>query len=218
MEVFWISGSAPAWRTLLCLEAKGLAYQSRVLETSNKEHKASWFLKINHRGQVPVLRDGEIVITESLAIMHYLEKKQPVPPLFGTTPGASAKIEQGVQEILSYTDPAVSRFVQPAFRNRMGQYTSEFPQIAEDIHKELALLESKIEKGPWITGTYSAADIVLIPTYQRLLRAIDKEPEAATQLGLENLTVQYPRLTSWNREVQSLASFSATYPPHWRDS
>jgi glutathione S-transferase len=217
MEVFWISGSAPAWRVLLCLETKELEYQPRVLQTSKKEQKESWFLEINPRGQIPVLRDGDTVITESMAIMRYLEKKQPQPALFGTTLAETARIEQSVQEILSYTDPAVSRFVQPAFRNRLAEHRSAFPEISTAIHGELSVLENSFEENNWIAGAFSVADIVLVPTFQRLVRAIGREPDGAAELALDDLERKYPRLSRWDQGVRALPAFDATFPPHWRD-
>ena len=99
IDVYFISGSAPAWRVLLALEVKGLTYQPRVLETSKKEQKEAWFLEINPRGQIPVIKDGEVVVTESLAILHYLEKRNPDPAIFGETPKQTAEVEQTVHEI-----------------------------------------------------------------------------------------------------------------------
>ena len=64
IEVYWISGSAPAWRVLLMLEFKGLEYKSHVLQTSKKEQKQAWFLGLNPRGQIPLVKDNGIVISE----------------------------------------------------------------------------------------------------------------------------------------------------------
>ena len=91
IEVFWGSGSPFAWRVLLALEAKGLAYQSRLLEFSKGDSKTPEFLALNPRGQVPVLRDGGYVVYESIAILAYLERKYPEPPLFGATPKKPAR-------------------------------------------------------------------------------------------------------------------------------
>ena len=86
IELYWGSGSPFAWRAMLILEVKGLTYESKLLEFSKGDHKAPAYLQLNPRGKVPTLKDGEFVLYESLAIMSYLDRKYPDPPLFGKTP------------------------------------------------------------------------------------------------------------------------------------
>ena len=52
ISVYWASGSPPAWRVLLALKEKGLAFKSNLLNMTNKEHKSADVLAINPRGQV----------------------------------------------------------------------------------------------------------------------------------------------------------------------
>ena len=226
IKVYLISGSAPAWRVLLCLEHKGLPYQTQVLQTSKKQQKESWFLELNPRGQIPLLidssQDSDLVVSESLAILHFLEAKYPEPNIFGESAVETARIEQGVHEILNYTDTAVTDFVQPVFRNKIDSIKNCGTQIADKIHSELAILESKLNQGQsqdqWVFGQFSACDIVLIPTMQRLLRAIGKAPDLASELNIQNLENLYPRLWAWNARAESLAAFDRSFPPHWRES
>ena len=218
--IYWISGSAPAWRVLLCLAFKNVEYQSYILQTSEKEQKQDWFLTINPRGQIPVLQDGETVVAESQAILRYLEMRFPDPALFGSTPQESATIEQTIQEILGYCDPALSAFIQPVFRNRISQHRTELSDIGKTIKSELTAIENKISNTSthWIAGEFSAADVMLVPTIQRLLRAIKKEPEVAAIISLDDFDSRYPALTRWNIAIESLSAFKKTYPPHWREA
>ena len=77
IDVYWGSGSPYSWRVLLALEHKGLAYSSHLLQLAMQEHKAPHMLAINPRGRVPVLKDGDYVVFESLAVLYYLERKYP---------------------------------------------------------------------------------------------------------------------------------------------
>ena len=86
IEVYWGSGSPFAWRVLLALEHKRLPYVSHLLQFSKQEHKSPQMLALNPRGRVPVLKDGDYVCFESLAILYYLDRKYPEPPIFGRTP------------------------------------------------------------------------------------------------------------------------------------
>ena len=85
IELYWGSGSPFAWRVMLTLEVKKLAYESKLLEFSKGEHKTPAYLRLNPRGKVPTLKDGDFAVYESIAIMAYLDRKYPEPPLFGKT-------------------------------------------------------------------------------------------------------------------------------------
>ena len=85
LEIWWGSGSPYSWRALLALEYKQLSYVSHLVQFAKQEHKAPALLKMNPRGRVPVLKDGDYVCFESLAILQYLDRKYPQPPLFGHT-------------------------------------------------------------------------------------------------------------------------------------
>ena len=95
IDVYWGSGSPFAWRVLLALEHKRLPYVSHVLQFSKQEHKSPQMLALNPRGKVPVLKDGDYVCFESLAILYYLDLKYPEPPIFGRTPGGSGHHHAG---------------------------------------------------------------------------------------------------------------------------
>ncbi len=215
MEIYWISGSAPAWRVIMMAEYKQLDYQSIVLETSKKQQKEPWFLNLNPRGQIPLLKHDDVVVTESLAIMHYLENAFSTPPLFGKTPAEVASIEQSIFEILSYVDKPVADFVQPVFRNKIVQFRDLLDGVATKILKELSLLESKLSKTDWLQGGFSAADIVLTPTMQRLYRGIAQAPELSKEIGLNKLSEDFPALHGWRSRVEKLPAFIASFPPHW---
>ena len=216
IKVFLISGSAPAWRVLLALEFKQLDYDTRVLETSKREQKEAWFLEISPRGQVPVLQHGDVTVSESLAIMQYLDAAFPQPPIFGQSPAETAAVAQGAQEILSYTDRAFNHFVQPVFRGRADENREDIVARSDEIHAELAMLEDRIRDSGWLGDTYGGMDIVLTPSMQRLKRAIAKCPELAEDCGLGELASRYPALVAWDRKVEALPAFAATFPPHWR--
>jgi len=74
LEIHWGSGSPNSWRVLLGAEMLKLPYESKLLEFSKGQHKTPEFLALNPRGKVPVLRDGDFVIYESLAILEYLDR------------------------------------------------------------------------------------------------------------------------------------------------
>ena len=63
------------------LKFEGLTYEVVSLDFMKGEHKSEDFLKINPRGQMPALVDGDIKVYESTAICQYIERKFPEPSL-----------------------------------------------------------------------------------------------------------------------------------------
>ena len=78
LTLYWGSGSPYSWRVLLALEHKKLAYDSHLLHFDKQEHQSPQMLKLNPRGRLPVLKDGDYVVFESVAVMYYLERKYPI--------------------------------------------------------------------------------------------------------------------------------------------
>jgi glutathione S-transferase len=115
LEVIWGSGSPYAWRVLLTLEVKGLSYESRLIQFSRGDHRSPEHLALSPRGKVPVLRDGDYVLSESLAIMAYLDRKHSEPPIFGGSAEETGLIWKAIFEFESYVFPLANRIIVSAF-------------------------------------------------------------------------------------------------------
>lgn len=63
-------------------------------EITAEGHKTPEVLKLNPRGQVPVFKDGDVLVNESLAAIQYLEEAYPEPCLM--TKDASAQVNQAL--------------------------------------------------------------------------------------------------------------------------
>ena len=68
LELWWGSGSPFSWRALLALEYRG-SPTSRTWCIRQAGAQVALLLKMNPRGRVPVLKDGDYVCFESLAIL-----------------------------------------------------------------------------------------------------------------------------------------------------
>jgi glutathione S-transferase len=82
-----------AGRCYWALEEAGVAYETQAVDMKNKEHKSPEFLKINPNGKVPALRDGDVILFESMAINTYIAeayKKE----LLGSTASEKALVQQ----------------------------------------------------------------------------------------------------------------------------
>ena len=217
IELYWGSGSPFAWRVMLTLEVKGLAYDSKLLEFSKGEHKTTAYLQLNPRGKVPTLKDGEFVVYESLAIMSYLDRKYPTPPLFGANAEETALIWQAISECESYFASAGDKVVRPLFFGKGLDKVDEIQQAAQAIREELKTLDARLSTRSWLVGeTISAADIAIFPMIQLILRAAGKETAQPLNLQWMPLASYYPKLARWAERIEALPNYQRTYPPHWR--
>jgi len=218
IELYWGSGSPFAWRVMLTLEVKRLPYESKLLEFSKQEHKTPAYLQLNPRGKVPTLKDGDFVLYESIAIMAYLDRKYPPPPIFGTTAEQTGLIWRLVLECESYLLGAGDKVVRPLFFGKGLENLNEIQTAVELIRRELKIVDERLADSNWLVGgEISAADIAIFPLVQLLLRAAGKEAARPLDLGLVPLSQTFPNIARWVRRIEELPNYQRTYPPHWRE-
>jgi glutathione S-transferase len=217
IEIYWGSGSPYAWRALLALEIKKIPYTARLIEFSKGQHKAPEFLALNPRGRVPTIKDGDFVLWESLAILAYLDRKMPEPPLFGRTAEETGRIWRAISEATDYLEAVGDRIVSPIFFNKATERAEDIRKAIEPLHAELKRMENALSGSRWIAGdSLSAADIVAYPMLETLLRAASKESAKAFDLGLLPIDKTYPAIAAWRDRIMALPGYERTYPPHWR--
>jgi glutathione S-transferase len=218
LEVIWGSGSPFGWRVLLMLEVKGLGYESRLIQFSREEQRSPEHLALNPRGKVPVLRDGDYVLSESLAIMAYLDRKQPEPPLFGRSAEETGLIWKAILEFENYAFPPARRIAVPAFGGAPLD-EADLRAAAQELHGELGRMEQAVAARSWLAvKELSAADLAVYPFVELLLRAAGKEAVRPLGLGILTLAERYPALEDWRQRVTTLHGYERTYPPHWREA
>lgn len=217
IELYWGSGSPFAWRVMLALEIKNLPYESKLLEFSKGEHKTPAYLKLNPRGKVPTVKDGDYVIYESIAIMAYLDRKYPEPPIFGRTPEEAGSIWRTISECESYLVGETNKIVRPIFFGKGLDRVEEIEQAAQSMRQELQAIDGRLGPSNWLVGNeISAADITVFPLVQLLLRAAAKEAAKPLKLGLTPLSQTFPNIARWVGRIEALPNYQRTYPPHWR--
>ena len=219
IEIYWGSGSPFSWRALLALEWKKLAYTSKLINFSKGEHKAPSFLAMNPRGKVPVLKDGDVTLYETLAILNYLEKKQPEPALFGRTPTESAAIWREVSECIYYFENQAFAVIAPVFFGGVEQKASEMRTAAESLHTEFARLEKILTTANWLVGDKpSAADIWWYPETMLVERAGVNALAQPLGLDLGSIAKRYTAIGRWRKRVETQPGYERAYPPHWKQA
>ncbi|HXZ53526.1 MAG TPA: maleylacetoacetate isomerase [Burkholderiales bacterium] len=81
MRLYTYYRSSAAFRVRIALNLKGLQYDPQFVHLAKGEQRGPEYLALNPQGLVPALIDDGHLLTQSLAIMEYLEETHPVPPL-----------------------------------------------------------------------------------------------------------------------------------------
>lgn len=219
LTLYWGSGSPFSWRVLLALEHKRLAYESHLLHFDKQEHQSPQMLKMNPRGRVPVLKDGDYVVFESVAILYYLDVKYPQIPIFGLTAEESGVIMRVICEFQAYAEPSLQKITQAIFADQVADDIDALTDAMHVVGREARTIEGRLSKEEWIVGAnYSALDMVIFPWIQLLRRALARP--AAAELGARFLPMErnYPALARWIHRIEALPGYGLTYPPHWRQT
>jgi glutathione S-transferase len=217
IDFYWGSGSPPCWRVALALEYKGLAYTSHLLHFDLQEHKSPQMLAMNFRGKLPVLRDNDYVVFESLAILYYLDQKYPQPPIFGHNPEEAGVIMRVICEYQSYAEPSLQQIV-TAFLQRHERRVDD--GLAEAMHRvagEARTIEQRLARSDWVVGeSFSAADMMIYPNIRLLLRVLQRPEAHELATRFLPMEINYPAIDRWLQRVAALPGHERTWPPHWR--
>ncbi|MXO58273.1 maleylacetoacetate isomerase [Altererythrobacter salegens] len=87
---YWRSGTS--YRTRIALNIKGLAYRQEPVDLREGEQKSASYLALNPQGLVPALECDDGILTQSSAIIEWLDERYPEPALFPTGGAERAKV------------------------------------------------------------------------------------------------------------------------------
>jgi len=180
--------SAAAYRVRIALNLKGMRPEHLAHHLRKGEQCAPAYLAINPQGLVPALEnDAGAVLTQSLAIVEWLDETYPEPPLLPQDPLRRAKVRAFAMALACDTHPVQNLKVLNRLRS-LGIAEDKVTEWAAWANREgLGACEALIadEPGPFCFGTApTMADLSLIPqlgnarrfgvdvsAYPRLLRA-----------------------------------------------
>jgi len=172
---------------------------------------------MNSRGKVPVLRDGDTYITESLAIISYLDKKYSENSLFGDTPYKNAEIIKLMSEYNSYIAPHIGHMISSAFWSNSPNLT-RLEDAKQNLTNELANIEKILTASNWLAGKkISAADISIFPFIQLLCISEAKLKKVSADYKLIFDVDSYTAISDWLKRFEDLPGYKNTYPPHWNE-
>jgi len=192
IKLYWHPISGHAHRVHMLLSILELDFELITVDLPAGEHQRSEFLALNPFGQIPVLVDGETVISDSNAILVYLatvydREKQWLPE----SPLVRANIEQCLSLAAHRLAGSIAKLRTANLFNR----NIDSEPLTQEAHKLLKQLQNYQNGRQWLVGTKPTIADLALYSYIKLA------PEGGISLA------DYPALEAWLKRVEGLSGF-----------
>ncbi|SEI05349.1 maleylacetoacetate isomerase [Paracoccus alkenifer] len=195
--------SSAAYRVRIALALKSVAYQRVVVDLVAGDQRAPAHLALNPQGLVPALEIDGLVLTQSLAILAYLDETRPDPALLPADAAARARVRAIALAIACEVHPVSNLSVLARIEALAGaDARSEWNR--DNISRGLAAVERLLDH-PGFTGRFchgdrpGLADCTLIPQLYNASR---------WGVGFDHL----PRISAVARACAAHPAFLAAHP------
>ena len=121
MKLYTFFRSSAAFRARIALNVKGLPYESVSKALGKGEHRNADYLDKNPQGLIPALDVDGTVLSQSLAIIEYLDETHPTPPLLPPDAIGRAQVRSMAQAIACDIHPLNNLRVLNYLRKPLGQ-------------------------------------------------------------------------------------------------
>jgi maleylacetoacetate isomerase len=162
--------SSAAYRVRIALNIKGLTYDQTFIHLAKLEQLSDAFAAINPQKLLPVLvTDDGASLTQSLAIIEYLEDIRPEPPLLPKDPLGRARVRALALavacEIHPLNNPRVLRYLTGTLGVSEAQKDTWYRHwVEEGLQAVEAMLAASPQTGRFCHGdTPTMADLCLVP-------------------------------------------------------
>jgi maleylpyruvate isomerase len=201
--------STASYRVRIALNLKGVAHDQHTLDLRQGAQRSDGYLTLNAQGLVPALEIDGTVLTQSLAILEWLDEIHPAPPLLPSTPQARAVVRAMAGAIASDIHPLNNLRVLNALRSDFAATDTQVQAwIARWIVEGFGALERLVEHhgGAFAFGEFpTLADCCLVPQIYSAQRfAVDLTP--------------FPRLVAVGAHALALPAFAAAHPDRQPDA
>jgi maleylacetoacetate isomerase len=167
MELYNYFRSSASYRVRIALALKGLDYDYKAVHLGQNEQFQPDYTAVSAARLVPLLRDGDQVLTQSLAIIEYLEETHPAPPLLPASAAERARVRALAMDIACEIHPLnnlrVLRFLVRDLKlsedDKNRWYRHWVETGLEVVERQLAAAPARFCHG----DTPTLADCVLVP-------------------------------------------------------
>jgi maleylacetoacetate isomerase len=177
MKLYTYYRSTAAFRVRIALNIKGVPYESISLHLRSGEHQTSEYRKVNPQALIPALDDDGVAISQSLAIIEYLEEKFPQPPLLPRAAADRAYVRSMALNIAADMHPLNNLRVLNFLRKPLGhnEETVNETWYRHWIACGFSGLEEQAKRftgdGKHMFGTsLTMADVLIVPQMYNALR------------------------------------------------
>jgi len=187
----------------VALAEAGAPYEYVPVDLTKGQQRDPAFLAINPHGKVPVLVDGDFSLPESDAILWYVAESFPAAHLLGPTLRDRARA-------LEWCDFA-STGMYAAYYDLHAHVLSlpaekRIPSVAEGARQRvgrcLRVLETVLSERPWLTGSYSIADIATAVVLRGLRERIPDAYHAVGSPGTESWFGRVTGRAAWKKALE----------------
>lgn len=201
--------SSAAYRVRIALALKGVAYGQATHDLRTGAQRTDAFRALAPQGLVPALETDDGVLTQSPAILEWIEERHPDPPLLPAEPGDRAVVRGMAAAIACDIHPLNNLRVLTALRTEFGADEAAVARwIARWIGDGFAALEVLIARhgrGFAWGDAPTLADCCLVPQVYGAERfAVDLSP--------------YPRLVAAAQAARALEAVAAAHPDRQPDA
>ena len=200
--------SSASYRARIALNLKGLSAEHLSHHLRKGEQCQPSYLAINPQGLVPTLEDGGAILTQSLAIIEWLDETHPTPPLLPKDPLRRAKVRAFALALACDTHPVQNLKVLARLR-QLGLPEEQVIDWAAWANREgLSACETLIagEPGPFCFGVAPGmADLCLVPQLAN-----------ARRFGVD--VSAFPRLLRAEAAAKDLKAFADAAPEKQPDA
>ena len=195
MKLYYLKGTC-SMVPHTALEWIGKPYEAQGVDHAYM--KSPEYLALNPQGAVPLLTDGDFVLTQNMAILYYLDQLNPEANLFGA---GDAKDKAQVVRWLSFANSDLHKTFSLLFRTPSGMdeagVTALQNNARENILRMYQQIEQHLEGREFIGAQISVADVYIYVTL-RWARSMKVDVS-----GLPNLVAFYDRVGA-NAGVQAV--------------
>ncbi len=201
--------SSAAYRVRIALNLKQIAYDSVAIDLTSAAQRSPEHFARNPQGLVPALDIGGVMLTQSLAIIDYLDTLEPTPRLLPADPLARAHVMARALSIVADLHPitnlrVLNRLTEQFDANQAARET----WYAHWVETGLTALEAMCagRSGPFLGGdSPDLADVCLVPQLYNARRfAVPLE--------------RFPRLVAADSAAAGVPAFADAHPDRVKPS